>query len=84
MILLAASAAASSSGNSGSRKTTWEDGQARFVFVGRGGRPRRPVAAHLGLPYPHARQEYGHFAPSAKIRSIISAPEVTTGRSSWR
>jgi hypothetical protein len=25
-----------------------------------------------------------HFAPSAKIRSIISAPEVTTGRSSWR
>ena len=32
----------------------------------------------------YARQEYGHFALSAKIWSIISAPEVTTGRSSWR
>src|SRR6516164_11144936 len=31
-----------------------------------------------------AHRRNNHFAPSAKIRSIISAPEVTTGRSSWR
>jgi hypothetical protein len=44
------------------------------------GRARATQATRPGA----AIQRNNHFAPSAKIRSIISAPEITTGRSSWR